>query len=314
MLRDRLFSSVCYAMGGDGGGALTPPPPPQVPPAPWGADANAEWKVADKPWYEHYTQEGPQREFFKQKGYKNPAQTFDALYSATRMMNGNAVEIPSEADEKTTPQQWDAFYSKLGRPANKTEYKLDFGKDAEGKPIAPDPMLAEFAQDVAYNMGASPKKAQKLVDMWNEFATKSMNAQNEKLRTESQAAMTAFNQKWGNDGPSAVEAGKRAVKALGIDAPMLNQLEGMVGTGVVMELFARIGKASGEGKMIDPGPGGGDPNDPDRMTPEQAAAAIKRLDGDAEFNKKYMTREHSEHDWAVQHKNKLFAKAGNLVT
>jgi hypothetical protein len=319
MLRDRLFSSAVYAMGGDGGGA--PPPSPQPPPqppapsaAPWGSDANAEWKVGDKPWYEVHTPEGPQREFFKQKGYKNPAQAFDALYSATRMINGNSVEIPNENDDKTTPQAWDAFYSKLGRPANKTEYKLDFGKDGEGKPLTPDPALAEFAQDVAYNMGASPKKAQQLVNMWNEFATKSANAQNEKARGESEAAVNAFKQKHGADADSRIEGGKRVFKALGLDAQMANQIESMLGTGVMMELFARMGMASAEGKMIDNGQGGGDPNDPNRMSPEQAAAAIKRLDGDETFMKKYMNGQHPEHQWAVDHKSKLYAKAGGLIT
>lgn len=320
MLRDRLLSSAVYAMGGEGGGGAPPSPqpppaPPSPPVAPWGTDPNAEWKVADKPWYEVYTKEGPQRELFKTKGYKNPEQVFDALYSATRMINGNMVEVPSEADEKTPPQAWDAFYSKLGRPGNKTEYKFDFGKDKDGKPIEADPALVEFAQDVAFTNGLSPKKAQKLVDMWNDFSTKQMNAQNEKYRQESEAAVTSFKQKWGNEADSALEAGKRAFKAIiGQDMPLANQIESMIGAGPMMELFARIGKASKEGNMIDVGQGGGDPNDPDRMSAEQAAAAIKRLSGDEAFNKKYMDGNHPEHKWAVEHKMKLFAKAGNLVS
>jgi len=315
MFKNKFFPIVCYEGEGAGAGAGAGGvsdggnPPNNVPVAPWGADVNAPWKVADKPWYEVYVPEGPAREFYRAKNYGNPVQAFEAHYSANRMVNGNAVEIPGE---NAPPEAVNAFYTKLGRPATPADYKFDFGKTSDGKDVEVDKNLVEFGQKLAFETGLSPKRAQEvIVKGWQEFAQKQNEAYVNEAKAQNDAEVASVKQRYGDQWDTHRAAGERAYKALGIDQALGSKIEGAIGAAAMLELFIKIGKATGEGNMMTGGDsGGGSPDDPSKMTPEQAKARIEVLGGDKDFQEKYNTATHPQHEWAKQHMLALFAKAG----
>ncbi len=298
LLRNRFINTTALCLEGEG---VTPPggPPANAPAplaAPWGADVNKPWMLGDaaapKPWFETLT-DGPTKEFVKSKNYANPAVMADALFSANRMVNGNAVELPGQ---DAAPDAYAAFAAKLRGEGVKaaTDYRFTFGKDAEGKDLTADPALVGFAQSLAYDLGVPPKRAQELiVDKWQQFA----KTTNEKAHADSVAANAAeaetVKTKWGANFDTFLAAGQRAAKSLGLDAAELAKIEGAIGAAPMMNLFALLGQKSAEGGLPS-----GDPSraaDPSNMTPQAAQAEAERMRADPAINKILMDKTDPQH-------------------
>lgn len=295
--------------GGGGGGAPAPAPAPapsgDAHPvvAPWAAVTEGPWKVGEgagaKEWWETIP-EPEAREHVKAKGYKNPAELALANYSLTKMQRG-ATDVVTIPPKDADANAWNEFYTKLGRPATKDDYKFEFGD------VKVDENLVGFGKELFHELGARPEQAQKAVEKWNAYVNeqnaKTIEAQ-QKRNTEELAALEKA---WGADLNENRAAGERVMKALGLDQATMDRIEGAVGAASLVDLLARIGKKSGEGSLIG-GNGGGDPNDPANMTKEQVSAKIQQLQGDAEFQKKYTDRKHPSHKEAVEQMQKLFAR------
>lgn len=101
----------------------------------------------------------------------------------TKKMVGNATKIPKN-DAK--PEEWDAFYSKLGRPESpdKYEFKLPEGGAVDEK------LLGDF-KTAAHATGLQPRQAQNLLEWFNKTQgesvsnyTKTMEEDLGKLKSE----------------------------------------------------------------------------------------------------------------------------------
>lgn len=314
---------VCYGPD-DGGGTppagATPPagtPPEGTPPAgatppaagaaPWGSDPNAEWRIADKPWYE-YLPEGPTRDLAVAKAYKNPVVLADSYFSLNKMLSQNGQDIIVPKDD-AAPEVINEFHKKLGRPDKPEAYEF---KTPEGVQL--DPNMIKLGQKVAFDLGLNPAKAQKLADAWNEFAVEQNKATHADTVKKNDTELAALQTSWGADLDSNIAAGKRAVQALGVSDALIAKIEGHIGAAPIVELMAMIGKKSSEGGIVNPGGGGGGANtNPATMAPEAAAARITTLKGDAGFIAKYTDKNHAEHAQAVDEMNQLYARAGNLA-
>jgi hypothetical protein len=232
----------------------------------------------------------------------------DALFSANRMVNGNAVEIPSIGDPALPydNKPWEAFNAKTRGESIKSaaDYKFDFGKDAEGKPVEGDADMTKFAQDLAFNLGIHPRRAQELiVNPWQKFAAdmnaKSVAAANAQNEQDANAVRT----KWGANFETMRMAGERAVKALQLDPATLTALEAHIGAAPLMDIFAKLGKMSAEGKLLD----GGNSNttDPMNMTAEQIQQKINDKRNDAAFQQAYNDKNSPNHANVVKEMEEL---------
>lgn len=297
--------------GGPPVATVVPPAAAAPPAAPWG-DVAQPWKVADKPWYETYIPDGPTKEWLKTKNFDHPLKALDSGMSADKMVAQGAVPIPSVDDP---PEKWNAFNDKMRGTDIKapTDYKFSFGNDETGKPIEGDPGLVKIAQEIAFESGMSPKRAQSIiVDKWQKHVGEANTAYMAEQKRVNDAEVATTVQSWkdkGEDVDVLKAGGMRVVQSLGLDKTLLNKIEGAIGASAMLELFARIGKQSAE-------PGGlkgasnavSDPNNVEGMTPEQAIARITTLQGDTAFQAKYTDAKHPEHAWAVQHMEKLYAR------
>jgi hypothetical protein len=183
--------------------------------APWSTAGDKPWAVGDKPWWDTI-QEAPVRELMSQKAYKNPAELAMAYHNVNKLVSGstNVVQVPG-ADAK--PEEWDAFYGKLGRPVDASKYDFTEAfkpyKDKDPN-FKPNERLDKFARDFAFKHGLTNTQALSVVadyakmegEMHAEVATSSQAA--------NEAAMTELAKTWGADLEKNRAAGQRVVTAL----------------------------------------------------------------------------------------------------
>lgn len=277
------------------------------PTTPWsGAEGLYKIGEGDKavPWWSGI-QEEPIRNYMETKQYANPYEAARAAWNANKLLANqqDAVVIPGES---STPEDWNALYTKLGRPeaADKYDFKLPQGVEVSDDVLKQaNPVL----QQVMFELGATPAKAQaayeKLVAM--DMAIAEQNAATE------QAALDALTAKWEGEGKlkEMQAAGQRAMQALGLSQETVTAIEASIGSAPIVELLAVLGSKSGEGTFVSSGSNGGDPNDPSNMSADQARKAIANLESDKAFQDAYTNRNATGHLDAVKRMEALFKKA-----
>jgi hypothetical protein len=149
-----------------------------------------------------------------------------------------------------------------------------------------------------------------MADKWNAFVAEQGQQSAAEWKVENDKAVETVKSKWGNEADALIEGGRRVYKSLGLDEKLAGQLEAHIGAAPMIELLARIGKATQEGGFMGGGSGGAG-GDPNAMTEEGAAMEIARLNGDKDFQEKYTNRHHPEHASALSRMNALFARAGD---
>lgn len=267
------------ALGGGGAPPASGTPPAGTPPP------------SDQPWYSTI-ENNDVKTLMQTKAYDSPMKVAEAYYNLNLLQNNNAsvVGIPAKDDDTAG---WDKTWKALGRPDKAEDYQFTFEKD-----VKVDPRMQTFAKSLFHKLGASPARAQAGANEWNNFVKQVVAedaAEAEKKNTE---AIDALKAKWGANWDTHVASGQQAVRALGLEDAILDKLDGYMGMSAVMQLMAVIGQKLGrESTIIDP-PGGGNPGFQD-MTKEMAGSEIKRLMGDAEFQKKMTTIGHPERDTCV---------------
>src|SRR5690606_8597707 len=107
--------------------------------------ANSDWTAA---FYED------SNAYVSNKGWKEPSDLLMSYRNLEKFAGGakNLLELPPE---DASPEVLDAFYSKLGRPANPDEYGLQ-------PPQGGDPELTNWFKGTAHKLGLSAKQAQAL--------------------------------------------------------------------------------------------------------------------------------------------------------
>ena len=292
-----------------GGGQPATPGAEHPATVPW-AGVEGTYKIGDgenaQPWWSGIEEE-PIREYMETKNYANPYEAARAAWNANKMLNNpdGAVTLPTD---KSTPEQWNEFYTKLGRPAEAAEYDFKLGDD-----IVEDPAMTEFGKGLLHTLGVPASKAPEAAAAWNEFVAKQSGAALEAQRAENEQRLTALEEKW--EGAEQLNemkaAGQRAVKALGLSNEQIQNIEANIGSADIVELLAMIGSKAPEGTFKDTGTPSGDPNDPMNMSAPQAQAAIDKLQGDEEFQKQYTDKNHPQHAEALKRMENLFKKANS---
>lgn len=281
--------------GGDGGAH---------PVAPWSAAGAEMWNVGEgeaaKPWFAGIPEE-PVRQMMEAKAYKNPAELAMAYHNLQKLQrnDGTVVSLPGD---NATPEELSAFYGKLGRPEAPEGYAFQFG---EG--VKPDEGMVKFAQTAFHAAGLTPKQAQIVAEKWNEFAEGQNTALTGQVAEQNQAELDALATKWGANLEAHKASALRVMNAVGVSPELVSKVEQHIGSAAVVELLALIGSKSGEGKFLNNG-GGGDPNDPATMTPQQAQAKITSLNSDPAFMAKYTNGNDPGHAEAVKLMERLYSR------
>lgn len=295
------------------------PAPGSIPPVPAAVDftaATAPWKVgepwkigdpaAPRDWWDAIP-EAPVREHVAAHKYASPAELAMANYNLTKLQRG-ADDVVGLPKPDAPPEQWDAFYTKAGRPADAKGYdKVDF---AVGLPqgMAVDDGLKTQAQNMFFAMGLNPSQAQKAMGEYNKMFVAQQAGIQEAQTTANNAAVDTLMGTWGDKAEEYKAQGRTVIAAIDPKGELIPKLDALLGAAPVMDLLIRIGNATKEGGFKPGGGGGGDPADPSNMTREQAQTAINALNNDPVFQKSYTTKGDPGHQAALDKMSKLYAR------
>jgi len=205
--------------------------------------------------------------------FNSPADLFKSYVSLESMLGKNKVPIP---DENASPEEWDKFYEKLGRPKTPDEYeiKLD-GVQAN------EEFLNNYKQ-WAHKVGLNKQQAAELAKHYAEFENQYVaRLQQDFISRVKEAKMNLANE-WGQNYERNVKAAERALMAAA------NEIDGLQdwleASGAKADpVFVKLMHFFGRGLAEDTLKGGGK-----AIAPESAEAEIERLLSDEDFKKKYL--------------------------
>ena len=176
--------------------------------------------------------------YVSNKGWKEPSDLLMSYRNLEKFAGGakNLLELPPE---DASPEALEAFYTKLGRPADPNEYGLK-------APDGGDPAMVEWFKGTAHKLGLSAKQAQSLFTEFNGMSGSMQEKLQTQMAQESEKAIGTLKQEWGQAYDQMIGAGRRAATALGYDAGRLSAIEDKLGTAEMLRLFATLGSKMGE--------------------------------------------------------------------
>lgn len=208
------------------------------------------------------------------KGWKGPADAVKSYTELEKTLGADRIVLPGK-DAK--PEDWEAVYGKLGRPAKAEDYGFKAPQDIpEG---IYDPKFASWAQTAFHRAGLSARQAQAVHDEFVKMSVEGHNARVGEIKARGDAGEAELRKEWGGDYDKHVEAGRRAAKALGVEAADLDRIESAIGMPKLLKLFSQIGGRMGEDTAV--GAGGGGLRDPATELADLNARRAERMKADA---------------------------------
>lgn len=258
------MSEATAALSGDNGSAGA------------GAAQGAPANGGAAPWYGQVDE--ATGAYIQNKGWTNPGELLSSYRNLEKFAGGSKslVELPGD---DAPPEHLGAFYDKLGRPKAPADYGLKLPEGA-------DAGLADWFTKTAHEQGLSARQAKGMFEQWQAMAGARGAASEEAAREATEAGIRDLKREWGQAYDANITAGRRAAGTLGYDEAKLSALEGKLGTGEMLRLFATLGSKMGEpsfaseGRSGDAGGFG--------TSPAQAQQQIGDLKLDKGFMDRYM--------------------------
>lgn len=244
------------------------------------------------------------------KGWKTPADAIKSFVELERTVGVDKIALPGK-DAK--PDAWDAVYTKLGRPEKVDGYRVP--APGEGKSYTPEDLaFQKGVLPILHKAGLSQRQLDAIAPEWNKLAAGITAAADQADADRVKAAKGALEAKWGDKYDAHHDLATRAVKFAAAKAgvKMEDVLAAKAPDGrfqlddpVMAQLFAAVGEVlAGEHGALPDAAGGGDFG----MTPAQAQAEIKRIEGAAAADPKhsYTDKAHPEHKTMLDKVERLY--------
>jgi hypothetical protein len=212
--------------------------------------------------------------YVEKKGWKGVSDVLTSYRNLEKFAGGSKslLELPGEDAGEDVVNN---FYNKLGRPETPDQYGLQ-------APEGADKGLMDWFRQTAHQHGLSDKQARGLFEAWNSMIGERMQSMQQEQAQQAEMDIGSLRKEWGKAFDEKIDAGKRAVSALGYDEQTLNNLESKLGTAEMLKLFATIGSKMGEDAFV----GTGRESSGFGLTP----AAARQEISDLRMNKDFMTQ------------------------
>ena len=129
------------------------------------------------------------QDFGKLANYKDIYSLVGSLVNADRTISKGLEKLPNT---DSTPEEWNAFYAKLGRPEQADGYKFE----VEGL----DEQVGEWYKGVAHEAGLSQDQANSLLGKYAEFDEQRMKSIEDEYNAEINNTFEAFQNEIGKNG------------------------------------------------------------------------------------------------------------------
>jgi len=259
---------MAVATSADGGQGTPPATPPAggTPPAP-----------APDAWYA--SADDTTKGFIQNKGWKSPLEVIDGYRNLEKHVGVPAEKILRLPDEGADKATMDAFYGKLGRPAEAKQYEIKMPETGG------DPAFAEWAKGVFHEIGLSGKQASALADKWNEYGAGLMTKQGEALKASQAEAAGKLKAELGAAFDKSMDVIDNVAKTFSMGEKELAALRTVLGPYETAKFLLKLGEGLGEDKFVS---GGARQTGFDAMTPGQAQARMAQLKADKEWTARYL--------------------------
>ena len=214
------------------------------------------------------------RGYVQNKGWSSPRDVADGYRNLEKLLGGEKLPMPKGTEDT---EGWSRVYDALGRPKESGAYKVPLLDGA-------DPSIAGQVQAKFHELGLSESQGNALAEWWHGQQTATLQGMVTQSAQQSEADLVALKTEWGGAYDENLEFGRRAAREYGLDQGSLSKIEQALGTGDMVRLLARIGRAQGEAKFE----GGGAGNNPFGMTPDAARQRISALQHDQAWANKYI--------------------------
>ena len=241
---------------------------------------------------------GPDAELAAARGWESPAELLRQYRDLEAMVGPDQVRMPGDS---SSPEEVEAFWSRLGRPSTPEGYTFSPGETATGY----DTALSNWFREAAHAVHMPADMAQALHDRFREQATTARAQQWQSAEHERQHCESQLRRDWGRSYDARLEDARRAVERLGGDT--LKQVFNDSGLGdnpTLVRAFADMGRLLSANSI---GEHEAAPAAPASAT--QAQREIMRLRSDGAFMAAYGDRTHPSHDVAQQQMDELYAQA-----
>lgn len=191
----------------------------------------------------------------------------------------------------STPAEWDSVYNALGRPETFDKYPDAAVKPADG--LTFDKAGMDKAKGVFHKLGLLPHQAKGILDFYIEGMNGSHTGMVQQMEQQKAQATESLRADWGDKYQVNVDIAKAAVKKFA-DPAALAELEAGLGNNPAMvKMFHSMGKALMEDRSSMPG------GTLQAGSAAEASQRIEALQQDAEWMKAFTSRDHPQHQAAV---------------
>lgn len=176
----------------------------------------------------------------------------EAVVKSYRDLEAHASKALVPPSEDAKPEDWDAFYGKLGRPENPDGYEFKLPEGVPEDMPYDDTLKTEF-QTWAHEAGLTPKQAAMMHDKYVQQAGQQYSTAVEDTATKVTGAHDELTKAWGDPGSEKyqrnVELADRAIRQLGGEElrTELKQFgfmtdKGEVASAKITQMLANIGE------------------------------------------------------------------------
>ncbi len=239
------------------------------------------------------------------KGWRGPEDALRSYAHLERAFGADKVALPGK-DAK--PEDWDALYARLGRPAAPEQYDLADVARPEGMPWNAEGERAMLRE--MHAAGLSNRQARHLLSKYAEMQGGAWSAAASQGTRRVEEARSALRRDWGAAYDAKSDLANRAFRlAFGDGLDEARQLRLADGSFLgdhpsLVRAFARLGESLAEHPMA--GAKGGAHLS---ATPEEARAEIARMHGEPATMRALTDRAHPEYAGLVAKRDRLYRLA-----
>lgn len=242
-----------------------------------GAGEGATQQAASNQGSWHETLPEEMRGIVENKGWQSPQDAVQSYANLEKMLGadkaGRGLVMPKE---DAGQEEWSQFYDRLGRPQSPDEYQLPVPENDTGE-------FASAAKAKFHELGITAKQAEQLAEWWNGQSSEMQQQQIAQTEQQAEQQMEQLKKEWGQTYDENIEAARRASRQFGLGEETLSKIEGALGTGEMLKMFANIGKGLGEDAFVD-----NQKSSSFGMSPEAARVRLNQLKNDPDWSSKYL--------------------------
>jgi hypothetical protein len=210
---------------------------------------------------------------------------------AQKLVGTDKIPVPNK---HATEEDWNAVYSKLGRPETADGYKFNLPEDQK----VDENGLKVFA-DQAHKLGLLPNQAEGMVKFYNEMQANQTKEQDSTALAARQKAVNELQTEWGQAYKQKVDQANNVVASVFPPGFMSTNLADGTKLGdhpAVIKAFADLASKMGEDKIVQA-------EGPTYLTPKQIDKEIATLQ---QPGSAYWDKNHPNHKIAVEEVQSLF--------